>query len=262
LLTSGKGVTLGLRGGSVSTLQRALDFIQSAEQSASMAELEERLQSVLEDFGVSQCTILALDKNPANGAKRPVSLTRASDRVWAARYGEMGYFNVDPLLHEAINRPNAFSWSDINPAAFSESAKRVCDECKDVLDIEGSFVVPTPDQEGFGGVVAMFHPGRSPDASMRKALKLIAVYASERAKELNQIELDRAGWDTACPLTPRQREVLAFTAAGKSDWEMGAIIGISENTVNRHMEDAKARLKVVTRAQAVALAVHRGWVSL
>lgn len=63
-------------------------------------------------------------------------------------------------------------------------------------------------------------------------------------------------------MTPRQREVLSFMAMGKTDWEIAAILGIAEKTANQHIEDAKKRINVATRAQAAAVAVHRGWVAL
>jgi DNA-binding CsgD family transcriptional regulator len=56
--------------------------------------------------------------------------------------------------------------------------------------------------------------------------------------------------------------VLAFSALGKTDWEVAQILGISEKTANFHCERAKEQLGVATRAQAIAIAIHRGWVSL
>jgi DNA-binding CsgD family transcriptional regulator len=51
-------------------------------------------------------------------------------------------------------------------------------------------------------------------------------------------------------------------AQGKTDWEIGQILGISEKTANHHLEAVKRKLSVATRAQAVAVAVHSGWVTL
>ena len=38
---------------------------------------------------------------------------------------------------------------------------------------------------------------------------------------------------------------------GKSDWEIGKLLGISESTVHKHIEDAKRRFGVSTRIQLV-----------
>lgn len=60
------------------------------------------------------------------------------------------------------------------------------------------------------------------------------------------------------PLTPREREVLRWSAAGKSYWEISVILGISERTVRFFMSNARQKLDVVSNTQAVATAVWRG----
>lgn len=62
----------------------------------------------------------------------------------------------------------------------------------------------------------------------------------------------------ARPLTRRERETLAWIAAGKSYWETAVILGISERTIRHFMANARQKLDVVNNAQAVAEAVWRG----
>jgi LuxR family quorum-sensing system transcriptional regulator SinR len=58
-------------------------------------------------------------------------------------------------------------------------------------------------------------------------------------------------------LTRRERETLAWIAAGKSYWETAVILGISERTIRHFMANARRKLDVMTNAQAVAEAVWR-----
>lgn len=58
-------------------------------------------------------------------------------------------------------------------------------------------------------------------------------------------------------LTHRETEVLSWAAAGKSYWEIGTILGISERTVRFFMTNARRKLNVVSNTQAVAQAVRR-----
>lgn len=58
-------------------------------------------------------------------------------------------------------------------------------------------------------------------------------------------------------LTYRETEVLAWSAAGKSYWEISRILGISERTVRHFMSRARQKLNVVSNTQAVAQAVWR-----
>ena len=73
-----------------------------------------------------------------------------------------------------------------------------------------------------------------------------------------EIERSRAG----LRMTMRESEVLAWVAAGKSDWAIGRILNISGKTVNFHVENAKRKLGVVTRVQAVIAAMREGIISL
>lgn len=59
-------------------------------------------------------------------------------------------------------------------------------------------------------------------------------------------------------LTRRERETLAWAAAGKSYWEIATILGISERTVRFFMTNARRKLNVVSNTQAVAEAVWHG----
>jgi DNA-binding CsgD family transcriptional regulator len=59
-------------------------------------------------------------------------------------------------------------------------------------------------------------------------------------------------------MTARESEVLAWVAAGKSDWAIGQILNISGKTVNFHVENAKRKLGAGTRVQAVVAAMRVG----
>jgi DNA-binding CsgD family transcriptional regulator len=63
-------------------------------------------------------------------------------------------------------------------------------------------------------------------------------------------------------LTSRQLECLTWSAAGKSSFEIGQILEISERCVNWHINNAMKRLSSVTRIQAVARAVYLGLIKV
>lgn len=57
-------------------------------------------------------------------------------------------------------------------------------------------------------------------------------------------------------LSPRQREILALVAAGRTSKEIASALGISESTVNWHLTNVFERLGASSRAEAVALAMR------
>lgn len=63
-------------------------------------------------------------------------------------------------------------------------------------------------------------------------------------------------------LSPREREVLALMAQGRSNKEIAASLGIAVSTVKCHVSVILARLRVADRTQAVVAALQRGLVKL
>ncbi len=59
-------------------------------------------------------------------------------------------------------------------------------------------------------------------------------------------------------ISPREREVLNWLQSGKTNFEIGAILGISENTVKYHLKAIMQKLDTGTRAQTVAVAFAKG----
>ena len=58
-------------------------------------------------------------------------------------------------------------------------------------------------------------------------------------------------------LTPREREVLNWIAYGKSNAEIGRILGISSATVSKHLERIYPKLGVENRTAAASFAPHQ-----
>jgi DNA-binding CsgD family transcriptional regulator len=70
--------------------------------------------------------------------------------------------------------------------------------------------------------------------------------------------LDEIEAPSPAALSAREREVLRWVSEGKTNPEIGVILGISARTVQTHLEHVFAKLGVVSRAQAVAEALRRG----
>lgn len=59
-------------------------------------------------------------------------------------------------------------------------------------------------------------------------------------------------------LSTREAECLMWAAQGKTAWEMGNIMNISERTVRFHITNATEKLNAVNTTQSVALAIANG----
>lgn len=64
------------------------------------------------------------------------------------------------------------------------------------------------------------------------------------------------------PLTPRECEALLWVAEGKTAWEAGTILGITEATTNAHIASAAQKLNASNRAHLITRAFVAGILSV
>ena len=117
------------------------------------------------------------------------------------------------------------------------------------------------------GSKAMCLTGRTDDCELRFEHYLLMTYfiphfheswlrisgASARGPQLEHRPLTQAG-----EFTHRERDVVQWLALGKTNWEIGMILGISERTVKFHLNNVFQKLGVANRAQAVLQANRLG----
>lgn len=97
-----------------------------------------------------------------------------------------------------------------------------------------------------GGVPA----GRSEADLLRQLVSVAETRLAELA--------DRSSGAAERPaLSPRERECLQWTAAGKTTWEIAGILAISTNTVDGYIAAATRKLGAVNRTQAAVVALRR-----
>lgn len=84
-------------------------------------------------------------------------------------------------------------------------------------------------------------------------LQLFAVLAQDAA---SRVLLPTVPDARAVSLTPRELESLRWTMEGKTAWEVGNILGISERTAVLHLTNATHKLDCVNKHQAVLKALR------
>ena len=80
--------------------------------------------------------------------------------------------------------------------------------------------------------------------------KLASAVRARRITAASMKDEDDAFRESVCAAIARDDDMV-LAAQGKSDWEIGRLLGISESTVHKHIEDAKRRFGVSTRIQLV-----------
>jgi DNA-binding CsgD family transcriptional regulator len=90
---------------------------------------------------------------------------------------------------------------------------------------------------------------------MLARFQLYAAYFTDAAERLliaPGIEREVAG------VTQREREAILWTSQGKTAWEIGQILSLSESMVNKVLGAIQQKLGCVTKAQTVAKAIRLG----
>ena len=161
-----------------------------------------------------------------------------------------GHGPNNPLVQRALTRLEPLAVNEIWAAPLSDRQKRVLAFISMSLNVRDGFTIPIRLDEKLDGIV-MFG-GLEPDTSalVRSLLHLVAHCAFKRARDLSEAPARKVKG----ALTARELECLRWTAMGKTDAEMGTILTISARTARFHIENAKRKLGVSTRIQAVAKA--------
>ena len=128
--------------------------------------------------------------------------------------------------------------------------------------IGDGFTVPSNvPGEANGSCNFVVRKGRElPDDQLMMA-QLVGSYAFQAARSIvTHSRTKRRPAQTK--LSPRQIDCISLIGRGKTDWEIGQILGISKETVKEYIDDARKRYHVTKRVQLVLRAVYDGHIPL
>lgn len=178
---------------------------------------------------------------------------------WQQRYFEMGYDKIDPIIRASRKRIGAFRWSEVyNDASTTEDERRVFDEAA-TFGLKSGISIPLHSPDGRLAVVSFAQVDNQEFTNITmKYLELVALHFHLRVAEFansNYVE-------EPVSLSQREKECILWVAKGKSSWEIGKILKISDNTVNFHIKNVMKKLDVANRTVAAIEAINIGIIEL
>lgn len=178
---------------------------------------------------------------------------------WRLRYLAGDYVRRDPAVLHMAKTVDPFTWSEaLALGEYSRNDRKIVHEASEFNMAEG-FVVPLLSVWSGPAVVTMAGEHLSLSRGDRADVHLAAIYCHARIRALSG---DKRRDLKLPPLSRCERECLRWAAAGKSDWEIGEILSISERRVNMHLARVKAKYGVTTRVQAIVFALRTGAIKL
>lgn len=232
---------------------RLLEVAQAVDGIDTVERLTDEVARAAGRFGATSVSV-NLIVTPGK-VLRPGILIGRRWREWSARYDREGFANADPAIRMLRAQTRPFTWSEATTRFGSRAADVVMAACLETTGAAEALVVPVRETDGALMSAAFCGDRLELDSEARSALHLVGYYYATRGRELlQQIELT-----VRCPLTDRQIECLQWVLVGKTDDEIGAILGLSPNTVHKHIEHAKKAMNATKRGKAAHDAWRRGW---
>lgn len=231
----------------------AFELIDDLDRLTDVNRVMGRVSTTLADFGYTSFLITGVPEPPQR--LEPYILLNGWPKGWTDHYTRANYYPDDPVAAWCRRTVNPFEWSQAPfDAARWPRAAEVMAVARE-FGLNKGFLVPIVRSTGFQACVTM--AGERPDfePTAKRALHLIGMYAHARCAALMGCESDS---QRRRVLSERERDILAWAAEGKSSWEIATILGLSERTVNWHVEQSKKKLDAVTRTQAVIKALRSG----
>ncbi|WP_321885795.1 autoinducer binding domain-containing protein [Burkholderia cenocepacia] len=173
-------------------------------------------------------------------------------RQWSERYKDRDYVSIDPTVKVARATREMVVWSDrlFSPAAL------LWREARD-HGLRTGLSQPSWVDKGTFALLSVSRDSPPVSESEAEAIRPYLILLAETAS-VTLGGIASASAKDRSQLTRREVEVLKWSAEGKTAYETAILLGITEVTVNFHVQNALKKLGVASKIQAVALAVSDG----
>ena len=177
-----------------------------------------------------------------------VSIAWQIPEEWRALYLRENFWRWDPAFRFARRTTLPFDWASVPYDPERERGiTEVIERARD-FKVEKQITIPVPGLCGIVGIVGIEGCHFDDRELFKPLLHVLALHVFHRLEKL----IGRRHAKGAC-LTEREREVLAWAAEGKTAWEIGCILNLSQRTVEWHMRQVCKKLGASNRLQAIAI---------
>lgn len=185
---------------------------------------------------------------------------------WVQHYIHQGYTKLDPVVQHGQGMMLPFEWEQVAAPEMLEGKQVTLYKEAADLSIQKGLSIPIHGHKGEFAMMSVVPDAKGREAEKlieehRDLLHLLSLYYHNQAGGM-LIERMLGATKRKSVLTNREREVLQWTAVGKSTWDISQILHLSEASVVFHIENAKRKLGVTNRTHAVVKAMMVGLISL
>ena len=230
--------------------REAFEFIENLDRQPNPDGVIQAMSRAVARFGFEGLFVSWL-RAPSNQPFDDIVLAAQCPSEFRAVYASRGYVRFDPNVRRALSSDRPFEW---NLSSGESRERRVREVMRFLADFgfKRGFVVPIHTAGRLEAGVGMVGDKLDFPAGTKPGLHVMALYAFDRICQLVATEAEEMP-----SLTKREREVLAWSAQGKSAWEIGELLQLTKRTVDEHARTAMRKLGAANRTHAVAIAIRR-----
>ena len=198
----------------------------------------------------SYCAINTVSDTVQGFANYPVE--------WIEHYMGNGLQNLDPTIGVSSRSIAPVDWSRFKTHA---GFKDVFVNGRDFGITDRGLTLPIRGPYGECGLLSVTRDTSERDWGFLKSKILTTLQTAAVTMHDSVMQSDTLASVLRRPtLSDRESEVLQWTAAGKSQQDIGDILSISMRTVEVHLRSARAKLCALTTAQAVGRGISMGFI--
>ena len=180
--------------------------------------------------------------------------------AWVESFIDDGLYAHDPVLVASLTSAVGFAWSDVPTMIEMTNKQRIILESAAKHGLGDGYTVPAHIPGELSGSCSFATKRGTPVPSANfQAAQLIGAFAFQAARRLSRSNANHP--QRLLRLTPRQRDCLLWAIKGKTDWEIGRILKLNEQTVSRHLDMARERYGVTKRLPLAIHAIFDGQIS-
>jgi LuxR family quorum-sensing system transcriptional regulator CciR len=237
-------------------------FVECSSRTRSLSTLFELLVNCATDEGYSEVAYGALTySEPVHlPGHAPPAVATNFPAQWRDRYFEHRYHEIDPVVRMTPTLSGPLLWDRLADRFRLQAGEQlVMDESREA-GLKHGISVPLFGPAGRVSVVSF--ASRFDDVDPLHRINHLNALAWQFHIAFAEIAPPAGQSNAKVELSARERDCLRWTAEGKSSWDIGTILKISENTVNFHLKNAMRKFGATNRTVAVVQAIRLNLIEL
>lgn len=214
-------------------LNRFLELMRSAPS-------EDHITAALEEFTCwlgFECFAMGHHVDLARPARNSIRVTNYNP-AWIQQVTEQRHFADDPIQAASVGRVTGFRWDSLDRSRMTDRQRLTLEQASR-YGLAAGYTVPASLPGAYAGTCSFAGPSFDHVCPLILNLSdMVVQIAFERVRLLME-QRDGRPPRVVPKLPPREREALILIGRGKTDKDIGEIMGISPRTAHSYVENVR-----------------------